>query len=225
MQKLFLVVVSLLIIASFSFAQDNQRSEIFIGYSNLQGEGIPGRNDPNDVFGIDFFERRATLHGINAEFTGFPLKHFGITGDFSFHRKDRSADLSNGRDSIKTDTYYFMAGPSLKFRNTGRVEPFVRVMVGGAHTRFDVSTRRTSGTGTVTNSFETSSTDFAAALGGGLDVRLGERFSLRVFQVDYTPIFLRDRSIRVLGGAGAIQPVTLESQRQDNVRFSFGLVF
>lgn len=224
MQKLYLIVAGLLIIAPLSFAQD-QRTEFFIGYSNLQGEGIPGTNDPNDVFGIDFFERRATLHGVNAEITGFPFKRFGITGDFSFHRKEDSADLSNGTDSIKTDTYYFMAGPSVKFRNSGRVEPFIRAMAGGSHTRFDVSIRRTSGANTVSSSFETSSTDFAAAIGGGLDVRLGDKFSLRVFQVDYMPIFLRDRSVRVLGGAGAIQPVTLEGQRQDNVRFSVGLVF
>ena len=34
-----------------------------------------------------------------------------------------------------------------------------------------------------------SSTDFALAIGGGLDVRVSERVDLRVFQVDYNPIF------------------------------------
>ena len=63
------------------------------------------------------------------------------------------------------------------------------------------------------------------AVGGGLDVRLSDRVSLRVIQIDYAPVFLRDRSISVLGQAGAVQTFTLEGQRQDNICFSFGIVF
>jgi hypothetical protein len=48
---------------------------------------------------------------------------------------------------------------------------------------------------------------------------------LRVLQLDWTPVFLRDRTVQVLGTNGVIQPSTLEGQRQDNVRFSFGVVF
>jgi hypothetical protein len=79
--------------------------------------------------------------------------------------------------------------------------------------------------GTVNSSFTTNATDFAMALGGGLDVRVGERVGLRVFQLDYNPVSLRDRSISVLGGAGAIQQTRLESNRQDNIRLGFGITF
>jgi hypothetical protein len=48
---------------------------------------------------------------------------------------------------------------------------------------------------------------------------------LRVFQIDYAPIFLSDQSINALTRAGAIEPFTLNGQRMDNVRFSFGVVF
>ena len=118
-----------------------------------------------------------------------------------------------------------MGGPQFKLKNDSRIEPFLRVLAGGAHTKFEVSSRQTTSTGTITNSFETSSTDFAMGVGGGLDIRLGDRFSIRAFQVDYTPVFLRDRSINVLGQTGAIQPFTIEGQRQDQVRFSVGIVF
>lgn len=226
MKRMLFTITLLLATAPLVLAQDDQRAEFFIGYSNLQGEGIPDRNsDPNFPFNNDFFRRRATLHGINAAVTGFPSKRFGITGDFSFNRKERSNTVTNGVDSIKNDTYYFMGGPSIKFRNRGRVEPFMRVMAGGAHTRFIVSSRRNLTTGTVNNSFDVGTTDFAMGAGGGLDIRLGDKFSLRLIQIDYTPIFLRDKSISVLGQAGALQPFTLEGQRQDNVRFSVGLVF
>ena len=56
-------------------------------------------------------------------------------------------------------------------------------------------------------------------------MRVNDKFKVRVIQVDYTPVFLGDRAISVLGQAGVLQPVTLEGQRQDNVRFSFGVTF
>lgn len=225
MHKMLLAFGCLILLSPFALAQSERRAEFFIGYSNLQAEGIPDRDDPNDVLAGDFFERRGTLHGVNAALTGFLSSWFGVTGDFSFNRKRDKTNFTNGRDSIDTDVYYFMGGPTIKARNASRFEPFGRVLAGGAHTRFDVSSRRDVTGGTVTNSFDTSSTDFAMAVGGGLDIRLGDRFSIRAFQVDYAPVFLRDRTINVLGGAGAIQPVTLEGQRQDNWRFSVGLVF
>jgi hypothetical protein len=56
-------------------------------------------------------------------------------------------------------------------------------------------------------------------------VRIGERVALRVFRIDYKPVFLCERSINVLGGAGATQPMRLESNRQDNIRLGFGVTF
>ena len=79
--------------------------------------------------------------------------------------------------------------------------------------------------GTFDTSFDTGATDFAMAVGGGVDVRLSDNFSLRLIQVDYAPVFLKDRSIGRLGAAGAIVPFTLEGQRQDNIRISVGLTF
>ncbi len=117
-----------------------------------------------------------------------------------------------------------MGGPTLKARS-GSLEPFARVLAGGAHTRFEASTERAISGGTSRTSFDVSSTDFAMAVGGGLDWRLSDRVSLRLIQIDYAPVFLRDRSISLLGQSGAVQTFTLEGQRQDNVRFSIGIVF
>jgi opacity protein-like surface antigen len=203
-----------------------QRSgvDIFIGYSNLQAEGLPDRN-VSVPFDSDFFRDRTTLHGANVGITGFPTAVFGITGDFSFNRKERREDVAGGEDVLRTDVYYFVGGPSLSFRNASRVEPFLRVLGGGAHTRFEALSRRPLGNGTTESSFEVGSTSFAMVAGGGLDIRVGENFKIRIIQVDYSPVFLRDRTIEVLGGTGVIEPQTLDGQRQDNVRFSFGVVF
>ncbi|HWQ32096.1 MAG TPA: outer membrane beta-barrel protein [Blastocatellia bacterium] len=226
MNRFYLIALCLLVMAPAALAQSSDRRvEFFIGYSNLQAEGVPDRNDPNNVFTGDFFDRRKGLHGVDGSITGFFNSGFGLKGDFSFHRNEDSTSVSNGRDSVEHRVTYFMGGPVLKLRNSSRVEPFVHALFGGANTRFDVKSVRNVTNGTVTSSFETSTTDFAMALGGGLNVRLGDKFSLRLFQVDWAPIFLRDRSVNVLGGVGAIQPVTLEGQRQDNVRFSVGVIF
>ncbi len=214
-----------LMLSSAAFAQGGQPVSFFAGYSNLQAEGRFDPNSPNQAFRDDFFDRRRGAHGVNLAIAGYPTKVFGIKGDFSFHRNKDDTNFTGGQNSVETQVYYFMGGPIVKFRNRGRVEPFVHGLAGGAHTRFVVDTQRTVTGGTTRNTFETNSTDFAAAIGGGIDVRLGERFSIRAIQVDYAPIFLRDRSISALGNAGALQPFTLEGQRQDNIRISVGIVF
>jgi opacity protein-like surface antigen len=226
MKKFCLAIFCLCVLSSIGFAQGSKKADFFIGYSHLRAEGIPNRDNPGSIFDEDFFDRRAGLHGVNISGTGYFAGPLGITGDFSFHRDKSTDDFgAAGADTLDTQVYYFMAGPKLKFRNASRVEPFVHALAGGAHTRFKVSSVVNTGGGTFSDSFTTSATDFAAAVGGGIDIRISDNFQLRLIQVDYAPIFLKDRSIQNLGGSGAIVPFTLEGQRQDNVRISIGLVF
>jgi opacity protein-like surface antigen len=219
--------MTLVLILAVAPSASAQRADIdvFVGYSNLQAEGLPDRNTPSGLFDTDLFRNRTTLHGFNASVTGFPTDTFGLTGDFSFDRKGRTEDVTGGEDFFHTDVYYLLGGPSVSIRNASRVEPFFRAMAGGAHTRYEASSRRASGAATLENSFEVGSTSFAAALGGGLDLRAAENFKVRLIQFDWTPVFLREKTVDVLGGAGIIQPQTLEGKRQDNFRFSFGIVF
>ncbi len=225
MKSVSMLFGCLLMLSSVAFAQGGKPVSFFAGYSNLQAEGRFDPDNPTQNFSDDFFERRRGAHGVNLAIAGYPTKVFGIKGDFSFHRNEDDTDFATGRNSVETQVYYFMGGPIVKFRNSARVEPFVHALAGGAHTRFVVDSRVTLPAGTTNNSFETNSTDFAAAIGGGIDVRLSDRFSIRAIQADYAPIFLLDRSIRALGNAGALQPFTLEGQRQDNIRISVGVVF
>ena len=52
--------------------------------------------------------------------------------------------------------------------------------------------------------------------GGGLDVRVSDHIALRVFQIDYNPVFVRSR---------AVNGIDINGQRLDNIRFSVGIVF
>jgi opacity protein-like surface antigen len=206
------------------FAQE-RKPEIFLGYSNLQAQGLPDKNTLTGVFGSDFLNNRTTLHGFDTEVSGYLADNFGITGNFSFNEDSRSSSTPTRRDSVKTDIFYFMGGPTYKVGHSSRFQPFARFLAGGAYTRFNVDSERTFVAGTFSNSFKAGTTDFALGAGGGLDWRVADRLKVRLIQVDYTPVFLRDQSIRRLTQAGAIEPFTLNGQRMDNVRFSFGIVF
>ncbi len=225
MQKLLLVAACLTVMAPAVFAQSDKRVEFFVGYSHLQAEGIPDPDEPGDVFDDDFFDRRRGLHGFNASIGGYFNSVLGLKGDFSFHRNEDSSPFTGGRDTVENRVMYFMGGPVAKFNNSARVAPFVHALFGGAHSRFEVEAIRDVPGGTTRNTFDVGKTDFAMAVGGGVDIRLGERTSLRAFQVDYAPVFLGDRTVNILGSAGALVPLTLEGQRQDSVRFSIGIVF
>src|SRR5688572_319853 len=137
----FVPCLLILFFALSAYGQDDVRPQYFIGYSNLQAEGLPDKNDPDNLLSPDFLDRRTTLHGINAAVT-FPFANFGLTGDFSFNRNDESADFADVNQSIKTDVFYFVGGPSLQFPNASRFEPLVRLLVGAARTNFEVESRR-----------------------------------------------------------------------------------
>ena len=232
MRKFLFLVLFVLISAPFSFAQstdDGQGPEVFVGYSNLQSEGLTGfQNNQQNQNPIDrAFGDRTGLNGIHVAATGFFTPRVGITGDFSFHQKDREFTGTGTENELNTRRFNFTAGPTVKFRNNTRVQPFLHALGGVANTRFEAETRTTTTTGgatTTTSEFDTSSTDFTLFLGGGLDVRASDRVSIRAFQFDYNPVFLRDSTIERLGGTGAIN-TNLEGQRADNVRFSIEVVF
>ncbi len=227
MFRKLLAVVAFTVASAVVAAGQSSGAQIFVGYANLQSEGFPNRNQPGWLFDTDFFRDRTTLHGVNASLSGYGDSVLGFTGDFSFDRNDNSATFTGGHVSRNTDVYYFLGGPSMKWNrgSSGGVEPFIRLMGGAAHTRFKATNTLDLSGGTETTSFEVGTTDFAAGVGGGLDLKAGERTRIRLFQVDYLPVFLRDHSVDVLGANGVIQPSTLNGQRQDNFRFSVGLVF
>ncbi len=223
------LLIAIFMLSTMSvFAQGVRKPEIFVGYSNLQGEGVADRNDPNSFFSPNFTSGRGTLHGGNAEVTFFPIETIGLTADLSFNRRHRSIDASAGSDSENTNIVYLMAGPSRAFSLGGRLErlqPFARVLLGLAHTGYQASSKRNVANGSLTTSFNLGSTDFAMAFGGGVDVKVSEKFRVRVIQFDYAPIFSGERSIGVLGQSGFLEPAPLDSKRQDIFRFSFGVTF
>src|SRR5262245_686579 len=106
----------MLLLSSVSlFAQGERKPEVFVGYSNLQAEGLPNRNNSTSFFSNNFLNQRGTMHGANVAGTLFPIENIAVTGDLSFNRQSRSADFSGGKSSERTDIIYLLGGPAYYF--------------------------------------------------------------------------------------------------------------
>jgi opacity protein-like surface antigen len=123
------------------------------------------------------------FNGWNASLSGYFTKYLGISGDFS------GAYASPFGTSVKVHT--FMFGPIVHFPNSSKITPFAHALFGGAHG--DISELG-------------AETKFAWAAGGGLDVNVNNRFSVRLAQAD----FLQTR---------------FATLTQNNFRYSAGIVF
>jgi len=208
-----LLFASLLILCSVPLAvaqsADRSRFEFFAGYSVMRINYEPDPIDPHTQTPIiAAFSPKQTLNGFNTSATINLTGGFGLTGDFSAHFKTNSvADVLGGTITNHIRVFNLLGGPQYKFRGNSRVSPFVRGLAGVGITRSRLEVPSINATD------DLSSTDFALALGGGVDVRVNDRVAVRVFQVDYNPIFL-----------SKFNELGFGKVRADNVRFSFGVV-
>lgn len=136
-------------------AQDAPKAEVYGGYSALFTEDV-------------------TLHGFQASVAGNVNKWFGLVAEFggAFDTDTQGSGLK-----VKSTVYTYLFGPRFSRRGDGRVTPFVQTLFGGVRGRGELE-------GAGLNEVETAN-GFGMALGGGVDVKLSERFALRVIQADY----------------------------------------
>lgn len=206
MRKAILLVVLIVCSAQLARAQNNERKvEFFGGYSYLNTD-LEEPDAPLDRFD--------NLDGFNVAVTGYITKRVGLTGDFAAYFRNQTEAISGGTIRFRSRSFNYLGGPHVRFPNHTRVTPFLHALAGVSNNRFAYRATATGAT-TPAADVSVSVTDFALALGGGLDVRVKERVALRLFQVEYNPIFVRDRP----------ELNTQGSRRVDNVRFSIGLVF
>jgi opacity protein-like surface antigen len=197
MRRLFLILLLVVSSATFVSAQETPRAEIFGGYSYL-------RFKPADTL-IDGFN----LNGWNASVAGNVNRWFGVVADFSGHYG------TPRRFGVDTDikTHSFLFGPRFSYRRNEKFTPFAHALFGVTNAR-----GRTPG-------ISSSQTGFAAAIGGGLDVRASERVAIRVVQADYLLTRLKGEEIACVFNALLPPCPVPQTDTQHNVRLSFGVVF
>jgi opacity protein-like surface antigen len=179
------------LIGSFAFAQDaTPKVQVFGGYSLLQLDhgGLNGGlldlalKQNSDPFAVaNYF-----LNGWNAQAQYNTGRWVGIAADFGGRY---GTPITASRDRTlaglpKETAYSFLAGPVISYRTKSPITPFVHGLFGWDRTSLGASTI----TGSVTSPVPVAGTtynDFAMALGGGVDYRVGRRVSLRLGQLDW----------------------------------------
>jgi len=104
------------------------------------------------------------MNGISGSVAYNPIPFMGVVGDIGVYHASPGG--------VSVNTYTFLFGPRVYFKNPSKVTPFAQFLVGGAH-------------GTVSGA--PSVTDFAYSFGGGVDVPVLPHLALRP-QVDYVGI-------------------------------------
>jgi len=200
------------------------RIEVFGGFSaNDYFNYVQFPANIPDLKFSPFLTSTAGGKGFETSITGSFTRYFGITGDFSVYFDNVEAPLTikvcqpAGQCTIRAqqDTratrtaFYFMAGPEVRGRNRTRFTPFARALFGGVASNASFST---SGTALIHADSATRSA-FSMDFGGGLDLRISERFAIRG-TADYTGIFLRDLGDTDSGGRSL----------QNHLRLAIGVV-
>ena len=193
MFKTMLIGMTILACASLAAAQsdDYKKVEVFGGYS-YQVIG-------NDLDDDDVIPDPEYFRGFNTSIAGNVSRYFGLKFDFSGHFKNRPITFGPVLNGIDVDSsrYTYLGGVQLKNNSSeATFKPFVHALVGAAHLRnrvkindnFCIAIAPTPCPG----DFTEKDTGFAAALGGGVDIRASDRIDFRIFQVDYIPTRLFD---------------------------------
>jgi opacity protein-like surface antigen len=214
-------------------AQDDERkTEVFAGFSALAAQNALTNKDIKTFDGIspaqfkalagfDLLdnERFIPAYGFEGNVTHYFSKRVGLSADFSGYYRKATARVADTLFTANHSIYYILGGPQAKVVSGNRASVFLHALAGAARTNVAY---RENGNPTNPITANDSSTRFAMALGGGIDVRISSRISARVFQLDYVPMLGKDRRVRA--SDGTLIDISGRAQ-QGNFRVSIGIVF
>jgi hypothetical protein len=191
MSKVFLLAVLIAGCAPMAFAQssdDYNKLEFYGGYSHNRVDSGRGGSIISD---------REGFNGFNTAVTGNITRYVGLKFDLAGHFKQRSIPLGNGGGSIdiSSNLFNFLGGVQVKDNSKeGTFKPFGQALVGVARARNQVNYNGSVCIAVFPSpcNFTDTDTGLAGAIGGGLDIKLNDRFDIRAIQVDYNPTRLFD---------------------------------
>lgn len=210
------VFAGVIILASSLFlsAQEFPKAEIFGGYSYLHvdTQGVTGQSLTNEC-SISFGGACPVTFQIHPGFNGWNIapqvnltNWFGVKAQFAGQYGNIVTIKSNSSLPIppisipSQHIYDFLFGPAISHRSD-KYTVYTHGLFGGQ--RVGLSSNSVGG---VTTFGDTSQTNFAFVLGGGLDVKTSKHFAIRLGQFDY-------------------EFVNTSGQHQNDFRYSGGVVF
>ena len=228
MRRVLTTLTLLLLLAPGALAQDEYKKwEFFGGYSALGFDNIGG--DTGNANLDDELGARNTLRGFELSVTHNVHRYVGVKFDYSLHLREDEFSRPAGSGTVDTTVQNYLGG--LQFKDNSkdgpRFKPFAHALFGVAVQKIDIDSPQL---GTVFNvtDFHVNETSFAMAFGGGIDIKLNNRFDVRAGQIDWNIINRGDQQTGVLLTATPFQaagtPLVIPGTRQDNVRLSVGIV-
>jgi hypothetical protein len=203
-------------LSTLTSAQDFPKAEAFGGYSYLHvdTQGVSGSSLTNQC-NIAFGGACPVTFQIHPGFNGWSIalqanlnRWFGVKAQIAGQHGNIITIKVNSTLPIpaisipKQHVYDFLFGPVVSHRSE-KYTAFVHGLVGAQHVGISENIA-VGGIGGF--SAATSETDFAFALGGGLDLRASHHFAIRVAQFDY-------------------ELVNTSGKHQNDFRYSGGIVF
>ena len=186
--KTRLVLLSLILLVTAAAAQDNPQWELFGGYQFTRLNTLSAQDQLNvatQLLALPAISigSHVNMSGWNTSLQENRNRWLGGVLDFSGNYVTENVVLlkiPGATDSLRDRIrfYTFMAGPQFTLRKSGRLQPFTRVMFGGATVKVE-TTELINGT-PVSAALSGSETGFAMGGGGGVDFHLLHHVALRV---------------------------------------------
>jgi hypothetical protein len=200
---IFLLGVTIVLLTGSCFAQEFPKWDLGLDYtyarwnpSNFPAGTISGTNQK--------FGNGHSLNGGGGTFTYNISGLLGIKGDLQGYGSTTSQFLipvgnavvpRGGAFRVSGNLFTYMLGPEVKLR-AGRVQPYFQTLFGGAHSNvyknldsaICISQPIVGGGSTCTTNStfrNPSSNAFAMVVGGGLDIPVNHRFTIRAAEIDY----------------------------------------
>jgi hypothetical protein len=212
---------------TFVYAKQEANSgEQFITEGPDHFSFVPCTPDGKDALGPNLqkvFCSRRGYKGASGSVAFNLKKYVGLVGDFSglFKTENTVDDFGHiDTNKITNRTWEILGGIQIKNNSkTQRFKPSFHALAGFARqTSKDVQTS----TGPFNFTLTDNVTSFAMKIGAAADIRMGERVDLRVFEVNYNPIFAKGTR-HVPGNADF--DLSVAGKRADNITLGVGVVF
>jgi hypothetical protein len=159
-RRLMLLVGLLLLVSCPTPAQNLSKAEIFGGYDYLSTHSTDGD--------------KSSYNGGSVDVAAYISDWMGLVGDFGRSTSNSYTDNTGTRNVANSNITHYLFGPRFRF-GTGRVTPFIEILVGGA--------QRSALVGSNGATLVGAQTSVGLSAGGGFDVKLAKHIAIRPIDI------------------------------------------
>jgi hypothetical protein len=188
MGKVMLLLGLFFLVSCSTSAQNLSRAEIFGGYDYTNTHSSNGD--------------KSSYNGGSVDVAGYISNWMGMAGDFGRSTSNGYTDSTGTHNVATSSSIHYLFGPRFRF-GTGRVTPFIEILVGGV--------QRSALVGSNGATLVNAQTSFGISAGGGFDVRVTQHIAIRPIDVALLSTWF--------------SPATGVHNSQDDVNISTGIVF